>query len=60
MEKGEKVYQIDTYFDNCAFILRNSENTLQICNSNSKHELTIKCPIRNDLSVNDAESQQAR
>lgn len=60
LEKGEEVYQTDTYFDDCAFTLRNCENTLRIRNSNSNHKLTIKCPIRNDLSVNDAESQQAR
>lgn len=60
LEKSEEVYQIDTYFDDSIFTLRNCENTLRIRNSKGKQKLTIKCPIRNDLSVNSDKSQQAR
>ena len=61
LKSAGSVSQVDTYYDNDEFELKNNDKTLRIRNSSPhKQKLTIKAAITNDLSVNSDRSQQAR
>ena len=60
LKAGEIVDQVDIYYDNEKFDLKNNNKTLRIRKNKDKYKLTIKGPITNDVSVNSDSSQQAR